>query len=489
MSDFRIDLNLVTADANRFEGIKGAISTAESAVDSISQNTASIGIGDVNPSLEALKRELSKSGASVESLRSTLELIIKKYKLAEFDIASSGMSILDWLKEGLHALADAFANGTEADGAQQLSDQTDLGDLQYDPDKVKELMQKDIDDLTDEEWKYLLNALAQLQPEDLNDFVMGSLEERHDGPESYVSGTNTALAALMLYRNEMARQIVEGEISEEAYEEEILKIEVLKQALLDEYSVEIFDENRFLFQRNPECDKVYDGDPDSWVQFIGDKDPDNPNHTNLQRLEVQYRGEGAQALIANEIRDYYETQRENQRWGAIADRVLMAAGGTIVGKFGGLIGTEALDNICLAVDIYDAVTSGYEPRERDMNKLADAFDLEVLEVDSYNEPMTSGFDRSTSYYVGPDTKDYISDFNDLVTVCEDRYVTADKALDLRGDAREEFIRIAEQNPYITIEEVNGKTYITDFKDITYVDIIDHPELVYDYYEMVTLLDN
>lgn len=209
MSEFLIYIDSLKKNANRFNDIVDTINSVESEITSIGQNINRIGLNDINADFDSIRSALSIHKNKVVTLHTTLNSIIDRYLCTEETITS---------QMGSSTNLDSIVSCNNLANKSVVTMET------YDLEKVKELMQKNSEDLSEEELIYLMNAILQLDADGMDEFMLASLVEKPRWEEYLVMGSDNAFAAMLLCKYELYDQLINNEITEDEYISQTMKI-------------------------------------------------------------------------------------------------------------------------------------------------------------------------------------------------------------------------------------------------------------------------
>lgn len=455
--------------ANRYNDIETAISSVEQKVSLISQNINEIGLAGIDGYFDSIKQNLSKNKTKLCDLHYALNKIINIYTNTEDSIVNSSINI---------------SGTSDINTVRNLNYKNVCGTDEYDLEKVKELMQKNPEDLTEEELIYLMNAILQLDADDMDEFMLASLTDLPEW-EGYLTGSDNAFAAMLLCKYELYDQLINSEITEDEYISQIMKITMMESTLSEDYYAMFLNDEKYKFSEDPNDDGMYDStNPASWTEEIGDCYHSFWRFKYDWERTVRYMGDGSTANITVKINHRYDAVRQNN----VLNLLVKNTAETLL-----LAGVSSNPVVSGAVSVGYGTVSDYmdsSGNKRDMSDMINTFDLNVIETETTKEPASKGSTTDYTVVPGTDTQDGIDKFNDQISDLRNDYIDTHNRITLKGDHKIDVMKIANDNEFITLGiDSDFNLYVTDIKEITVYDIINCPNKVNELYYVVNLLEN
>ena len=470
MSEFLICIDSLKKNANRFNDIVDTINSVESEITLIGQNINRIGLNDIKADFDSIRSALTFHKNKVGILHTTLNSIIDRYLCAEETITSKMRSSTN---------LDSIVS------CNNLVNKSVVTMESYDLEKVKELMQKNSEDLSEAELIYLMNAILQLDADGMDEFMLASLIEKPGWEEYLVTGSDNAFAAMLLCKYELYDQLINNEITEDEYISQTMKITMLENVLGENYYARSLGNETYKFFQDSNDDDMFDSsNPASWTEEIGSCYHAGRKFKFDWEQTVRYMGDGSTANIVTDVNSRYDAVRENSFLNVLiknTTETLLLAG---VSSNPAVAGTASIGYGTIN-DILDS--SG---GNRNMRDMINSFDLNVIETET-----TKGYGthRTTTEYTivpGTDTQEGVDKFNSQIDNLRSDYIDTHNKITLKGDSKVEVLRIANSNEYITLgTDANFNLYVTDIQEITVYDIINCPNKVNELYYVVNLLEN
>ena len=470
MREFLIYIDSLKKNSNRFNDIADTINSVKSEITSIGQNINHIGLNDVKAHFDSIESALIIHKNKVDTLHTTLNSIIDRYL---------------WAEETITSKMGSSTNPASVVGCSNPKNKGVVTLEPYDLEKVKELMQKNPEDLSEEELIYLMNAILQLDADGMDEFMLASLVGKPRLEEYLLTGSDNAFAAMLLCKYELYDQLINNEITEDEYIYQTMKITMLESVLSKDFYVRALEDCTYKFFQDPNDDDMFDsGNPASWTEEIGSCYHAGRKFKFDWERTVRYMGDGSTANIVTDVNSRYDAVRENGFLNVLiknTTETLLLAG---VSSNPAVAGTASIGYGTIN-DILDS--SG---GDRDMSDMINSFDLNVIETET-----TKGYGtgRTTTEYTivpGTDTQEGVDKFNSQIDNLRGDYIDTHNKITLKGASRAEVVRIANSNEYITLgTDANFNVYVTDIQEITVYDIINFPNKVNELYYVVNLLEN
>lgn len=469
MLEFLVYIDSLKKNANRFNDIADTINSVKSEITSIGQNINHIGLNDIKAHLDLIESALIIHKNKVDTLHTTLNSIIDRYLCAEETITSKIGS-----STNLAAVAGCSNSGNK--GVVTVES--------YDLEKVKELMQKKPEDLSEEELIYLMNAILQLDADGMDEFMLASLVGKPRVEEYLLMGSDNAFAAMLLCKYELYDQLINNEITEDEYISQTMKIIMLENVLSKDYFAKELENFTYKFFQDPNDDDMFDsGNPASWTEEIGSYYHAMWKFKFDWQQTVRYMGDGSTANIVTDVNSRYDAVRENSFLNVLiknTTETLLLAG---VSSNPAAAGAASIGYGTIN-DILDS--SG---GDRDMSDMINSFDLNVIETETA-KGQTHRTKTEYTIVPGTDTQEGVDKFNSQIDNLRGDYIDTYNKITLKGASRAEVVRIANSNEYITLgTDANFNLYVTDIQEITVYDIINCPNKVNELYYVVNLLEN
>ncbi len=171
MREFLIYIDSLKKNANRFNDVSDAINSVKSEITSIGQNINHIGLNDIKAHLDSIENALIIHKNKVDTLYTTLNSIVDRYLCAEETIISK-------MGSSTNPASVVGCSNPENKGVVTLEP--------YNLEKVKELMQKNPEDLSEEELIYLMNAILQLDADGMDEFMLASLVGKREWKSTFL---------------------------------------------------------------------------------------------------------------------------------------------------------------------------------------------------------------------------------------------------------------------------------------------------------------
>lgn len=183
MGEFSILVNQVKNNIADMNQVGQSVQGVQSMVDNVRNGLSSIGLADVSPTLQSIVERLNKRKVECVSLSDALKSIINKFDSTENTIVASQTSS-DVIE--INEILRTYGGGptmpefTWESKFSVISHTYPYGDVAVDWKKIEDILAKDINDITEEEWRALAEAAIYMDADDLNKLVEKFIVEGYD---------------------------------------------------------------------------------------------------------------------------------------------------------------------------------------------------------------------------------------------------------------------------------------------------------------------
>lgn len=171
MGEFSINTNQINSAATRFELLSQKVGDVQRIVDNVNTGLASIGIARVAPALFAITNKTNICKKDCIMLSETLKKIVNTYINTEESITATAHTSHESTAE--HSTNAPFVHTKLTNASRSSNGNADdeyslINNGEVNWSEVEEILQKDIEDITEAEWEALANLGLHIDAEDMN---------------------------------------------------------------------------------------------------------------------------------------------------------------------------------------------------------------------------------------------------------------------------------------------------------------------------------
>lgn len=469
LSDFYIDMNNVSNTTKSLSNVSNEINNVKIQIQSVNDNLKKIGFENMSANISELENNVDMHVKSINNMQNALDNIINSYMSTEKNILENNSNVFNSNTYAVKAVTVKNAS-------------TKSKKEEYDWDKIRELMEKDPESLTEEEVKYLAELILGLDAENIDEFVLSTLIEWQYS-DICLTGSDNVFAALLIGKNELYVKLANGEISEDEYISQMMKITMIENSCKQFYINDDFLESDYKYYEDSNDVGMFDSsNPPSWVREKTEGFWIKKFHWNQT---VRYMGDGATANMVIDVNYRYNLLKENSALNLLIKNTTETILLSSVSSNPVIAGATSI-GYGFANDIVDSAGTSI-----DMSDMINSFDLHVLETESFKDDNPFwGVQTDKDYTIipGESTQAEVNSFNDDVNAIRTDYIDSDKKVTLKGANLQEVIDIASENEFITLEvDKNSNVYVKEIQDVSVYDIMNCPNKVNELYYVVNML--